>query len=333
MLDFKVVAAMKVSELLQNDDFRSHFVWLYCTAHNQTEGQGQAFFDREMTFLAKMFDDDVKLRQATTLSVFLALLDLAYHALSIEPVAKAQAYIYLSPKNLAGKDEPARWEQRAVYKISGYGELTLRVRSGVIKYADNPVLVYEGDYFEPIDGIVHHTPKKLSKRITDAYIKITRGDGSVDYKWFSMDEIYSFKNKSKTQGSVAWTGGVDGQPTRGMIDAKVIKHAFSTYPRLVIGGQNTQLETDTLDGDAAYASLMAKMAGAPEETTAPVAKEKATPPPAPPVAEKKPEPPAPAAEPETDPYWDVPMTDFNYQTEEVAPTKPASVSDVPDFDI
>jgi len=326
MLDFKAVAAMKVSELLQNEDFKSHFVFIYCTAQNQTEAQGQAFFEREMTFLKKMFDDDVKMRAATPLSVFLALLDLAYHALSIEPVSKAQAYIYLQPKNTAPKGSPAVWEQRAVYKISAYGELTLRVRSGVIRYADNPVLVYEHDDYEKIDGRVHHRAKRMSQRVTDAYIKITRDDGSVEYKDFSMADIYSFKAKSKSADSLAWTGGVDGQPTRGMIEAKVIKHAFSTYPRLVVGGQNTQLETDVIDGDAAYATVMAKMAGAPE----------ATPPPAAKVAEKKAEAPptevaAPVSE-TTDPYWDIPMGDFQYQQQEdEQPAVTSSPGETPDY--
>lgn len=324
MLEFEDIKKMRVSELIQNEEFKEQFMFLYCTAQSQTKAQAQAFFEREMSFLSRMFDDDVKLRTATPVSVYLALLDLAYHALSIEPIPKAQAYIYLSPKNIAPKGQPENWEQRAVYKISGYGELTLRVRSGVIKYADNPVLVYEGDYFEPIDGIVHHTAKRVSKKITDAYIKITRDDGSVDYKYFSMDEIYSFKAQSKSKGSVAWTGGVDGQPTRGMIDAKVIKHAFSTYPRLVVGGQNTQLETNEFAGDAAYAAILGNMAGAQEEIAAAV-ETKATPP----VETNKTE--APPAE-VMDPHWDIPMGDFQYQQQEdEQPAVNSSTGEVPDY--
>lgn len=57
---------------------------------------------------------------------------------------------------------------------------------------------------------------------------------------------------------MAWTGGVGGQPTRGMIEAKVIKHSFSTYPRLRLGN-STILMTDDMDmeADAAYAQAMA----------------------------------------------------------------------------
>ena len=34
-------------------------------------------------------------------------------------------------------------KKRAYVSVTGYGELTMRMRAGQIKYADNPVVVYE----------------------------------------------------------------------------------------------------------------------------------------------------------------------------------------------
>lgn len=83
--------------------------------------------------------------------MFAALMDLAYHGLSLEPVSKATAYLTPRSHNIGTRDNKI-WEQRVLLSISAYGELQLRMRSGIIKYADNPIMVYEGDIFEKVNG-------------------------------------------------------------------------------------------------------------------------------------------------------------------------------------
>src|SRR5690606_20361129 len=113
------------------------------------------------------------------------------------------------------RDNP-QWEKRAALQISGYGELLLRTLQGQIKYADNPVLVYEGDEFQfgTRDGktILNHVaciPRKTDNIIA-AYIKITRYDDTFDYKVMAMEDVRKIQKFSKDPKSKAWTDGLAG---------------------------------------------------------------------------------------------------------------------------
>lgn len=257
MLNFNEIKKLTPAELLTNQEFREHIVVLYNTCHKTTDGN--QFYERETNFLKKLMMDNAKIAKASSISIMSTLLDLAYHGLSIEPVSKAQAYIVPRSHNLGTKDNP-QWEQRVLLVISAYGELALRVRSGIIRYVDGPYLVYAGDHFTTTpDGCIEHVRNHESDEVTDAWIKITRYDGSTECKEFSIQEIMAYKKKSDTPTSTAWTGGVDGQPSRGMIEAKVLRHSFSAYPRLKLG-QNTTVQTDDdIAADAAYAAAIADL--------------------------------------------------------------------------
>ena len=79
------------------------------------------------------------------------------------------------------------WEKRLGLKISAYGEVYMRQRAGQIRYADNPVIVYEGDAFRPIikNGAKFVEYEGAFPRLSDkpvaAFIRIVRNDGSVDF--------------------------------------------------------------------------------------------------------------------------------------------------------
>lgn len=250
---------MSIPQLLTDPEFQNAMVTMYNTCSKSTHGD--IYYAKQVDYLKKQMMDTPRIASATTLSVMTAMLDLAYHCLSIEPISKAEAYITPRSHNLGTKDKP-QWQQRVILQISAYGELKLRIRSGIVKYANNPVMVYKGDDFKVVNGVVQHTSRHESDEITHAWIMITRHDNSVEYKHFSIGEILSFKAKAdeQQQKSHAWTGGVNGQPTPGMIAAKVIKHSFSTYPRLFLG-KSAVLQTDEIDREAFYATTMAGIMG------------------------------------------------------------------------
>lgn len=263
-MNFNEVRKMSIPDLLNYKPFRDRYINVYNVCHRSTDGAQH--YDRETGFVKKLIMDVKRIADASAISVMSALLDLAYHGLSIEPISKAQAYIVPRAFNL-GTKENKKWEQRVILMISAYGELALRVRSGIIKYVDGPYLVYEGDDYSTDDGCPKHSRTHKSDKIIAAWMRITRYDGSTECKEFSMTEIMAYRAKAdaEQQNSSAWTGGVNGQPTRGMIEAKVIKHSFATYPRLKLG-ENTALDADGLAGDLAYAEAMQDMTGGPETT-------------------------------------------------------------------
>lgn len=264
-INWGAVKKMTLAQLLEYPEFKQQFIHMYdCHKGQDYYIGGEAFYEQEISFMLTLFRDNPKLAASTTVSIASAMVSgVAYHGLSIEPVSKGFAYLIPTPFNSAAKNQPPNWIETVKYRISAYGELELRRRNGVIVSVKNPVMVYEGDLFEPtyktIGGKtkieISHIPRRKSQKITDAYIILALPNGEEDVKIFSIEEIQGFRKMNKNEAmrnSPMWTGGFEGQPLRGTIEAKVIKHAFSTYPRLNLGISGAQLETDVIDkGEAA----------------------------------------------------------------------------------
>lgn len=247
---------------------KQRFIQIYDTLWG--EGMGEAAYERESIYFNRFLSENEKIRNAATrFSIFTAFIDIAVCGLSVEP--GAQALCYLQGRNSKiGKDANGKdmYEGRLTLTVSGYGELTLRARSGQIKYADNPVIVYEEDgfTFSDTDGrkSVSYTlnlPHK-SNNIVACFIRITRTDGSVDYAvmleedWKRLSDYSAKQNRYYDREHREWVergpndlyksneGGID----TGFLMAKCIKHAFKTYPKVRIG-KATELATEQRDED------------------------------------------------------------------------------------
>lgn len=234
-----------VGQIIESSLVAERFMDLYKVVNGFSEQQAHAFYAAEKFHFLKLVNDSVQLQQCTKLSLYGVFMDVAVNGLSFDPTMK---HLYVVPysNNLGTKDSP-KWEKRANLQISGYGELLLRQQQGQIKYVDNPVLVYEGDLLRcgTRDGrtFVEHEiciPRKTSNVIA-SYLKITRNDGSVDYKIMTSEDIQALRKFSKDPDSKSWTDGFAG-----MAMVKTIKHAFKNYPKLRVG-RFSQLQTEVVD--------------------------------------------------------------------------------------
>jgi recombinational DNA repair protein RecT len=233
-------------QLIQSDIVADRFKNLYQTIHGAKDGE--RFYEAEKFHFLKILQENPKLAACSKLSLYGCFMDVAVNGLSFDPSFK---HLYIVPfnVNVGTKDQP-KWESRASMLISGYGELVLRQKQGQIKYADNPVLVYDGDLFEfgteNEKTVLSHKAKfpRKSDDIIACYIKITRNDNSIDYKVLSIDEVLNFKKFSKDPKSKAWNEGLPG-----MVQSKTIKHAFKSYPK-VRAGEFSQLASQTIDENA-----------------------------------------------------------------------------------
>jgi len=223
----KPIESLTLSELVDDQRVHNKFLSLYEAVHGR---DGKNFYESEKFHFLKRIQESDKLQNCTKISLYGCFMDAAISGLSFDPSMK---HCYLIP-----------YGQKATMVISGYGELYLRQKNGQVKYADNPVLVYEGDEFSygMVNGsaVVNHLAKlpRKSMNIIACYMKITRTDGTTDYKVMAIDEIMALRAFSKDPNSMAWTKGLAG-----MCQAKVIKHAFRTYPKFRMGA-NTVLETE-----------------------------------------------------------------------------------------
>lgn len=221
------------------------------------EGSGAAIYERESIYFNKIVGDNVNLKtKVTKFSIFSSFIDLAVCGLSLEPGVRAQCY--LQPRKIETGTTPdgsrKTYEGRCVLTISGYGELYMRERAGQIRHADNPVLVYEEDSFQFSERngqkSVDYTCRipHTTRHIVAGFIKITRADGSIDYSvmyeedWDRLKDYSGKQNKYYDREKQEWVerpnalytsvaGGID----TGFLCAKIIKHAFRSYPKLRIG--------------------------------------------------------------------------------------------------
>lgn len=264
-LTVEQINALKPLDIVKNDTVRQRFIQIYDTLWG--DGEGEKAYERESTYFNRILADNDKLATSSTpFSIFTAFIDLAVCGLSLEPGTRALCY--LQGRNYkvgesVGSDGKKRnvYEGRLTLTISGYGELVLRARCGQIKYADNPVLVYEEDEFSFSDkdgrksvNYTCHLPH-TTNHIVAAFLRITRSDGSVDYSvmleedWLRLKGYSGKNNRRWDENTRAYVetpnelyssngGGID----TGFLCAKVIKHAFKSYPKVRIG-RGTELET------------------------------------------------------------------------------------------
>jgi recombinational DNA repair protein RecT len=225
--------------------FKELYKVIHCI---KNDAVAEAFYTAEKFHFLKLINDNKNLQECTRLSLYGVFMDVAVSGLSFDPGMK---HLHIVPYNVnVGSKTAPKWEKRASLQVSGYGELLLRQLQGQIKYADNPVLVYEGDHFRfgNKNGatILEHlsTIPRTSDNIIACYIRLVRPDGSADYKVFAMEDVQRLRQFSKDKESTAWTSGLPG-----MVIAKTIKHAFKNYPKLRLGS-HSQLASNTVDSIA-----------------------------------------------------------------------------------
>lgn len=253
---------MNPLDIVLSAPVKQRFIQIYDTLWG--EGTGEPAYERESIFFNRILADNEKLMKGVTrFSIFTTFIDLAVCGLSVEPGVRALAYLQgRNAKIGKGADGKDIYEGRLTLTISGYGELVLRSRCGQIKYADNPVLVYEEDSFSFSDtngaksvSYTCNLPHK-SNHIIACFIRITRTDGSIDYSvmyeedWGRLAGYSAKQNKrwdnerrqyimSPNELYTSNNGGIDA----GFLMAKCIKHAFKTYPKVRIG-KGTELQTE-----------------------------------------------------------------------------------------
>jgi phage RecT family recombinase len=243
----ELLNATPVTQIPVIAEIAQRFKETYALIHNVPDKKVSAFYETEKFHFMKIISENKNLQDCTKKSLYGCWMDVAVNGLSFDPSYK---HVYLVPFKInVGTKQAPKWEKRAQLMIGGPGELLQRKNQGQIKYADNPKLVYEGDDFlygsKSNIGFVNHTvklPRKKDAAIIAAYILITRADGTTDSKVVTQEDMDRYRKFSKDPDSVAWTKGIGG-----MWEAKAIKHAFRSYPKVRLLGSFSVRESDIVD--------------------------------------------------------------------------------------
>jgi hypothetical protein len=253
MKSIEEINKLKPVEVLEDETTKSNFVRMVQNINPELENiEAVAIYEREKYYFTKILNATPELKNCTGLSIYGCFLDIASMGLSLENTGNPS--LYITSRSFETSKGSGIWLKQASIIVSPYGELILRIEAGQVLYIDNPVIVYEGDEFRPYvkSGVksVDYSPKipRESKKIIASFVAITRPDKSKDFFWMLEDDIlrlkgYSAKQNKKTDPKtkeVTYTanklyssdnGGID----RGFLEAKTIKHAFDSFPKVRIG--------------------------------------------------------------------------------------------------
>jgi len=234
------IGRLKPAEIVDNDIVRTNFIQM--ASRIQSANNPEQIFEIEKFYFLKTIAENKELQQCTPLSLYGCFIELAVQGLSLDPNRRL-AYLTYRNFNVGTKDNKI-WERRAVINISAYGELYLRQKYGQIKYADNPVFILEGDEFHVVSTQkgkeIYHKftlPRNYEKPLA-CYIRIVKPDGSADVSILDLQGMrrlqkYSEEN-NKGKANELYTSN-NGLPDLKFWEAKTIKFAFRSYPKMPYG--------------------------------------------------------------------------------------------------
>ena len=223
------------------------FITTLMKIHRMSQSEAETIFSKESLYYRKSFQTNDKLTQCTGISLYSAFLEIAVNNLSIQPGQKSEAYLESRSTKVKQNGAADSWIQTASFVITAYGELNLRIRSGQIIRMNNPIILYDGDHFQPKSNergelTIEYLPciPRKSQTIFGSYVCIVLPNNGLDFKWLLQDDIdrlkgYSLKQNGASYGANALYTSNNGQIDPGFLSTKTIKHAMAAYTKLRIG--------------------------------------------------------------------------------------------------
>ncbi|MCK9629133.1 MAG: recombinase RecT [Bacteroidales bacterium] len=251
-------------EIINDPYVRQKFIDILSSLHKVAKPDAESIYEKErLYFLKALNDPKTKLASCTKISIFSTFVEIAIQNLSIQDGAKSEAYVEARGTK-KGTDEHGKdiWENIARLVITTYGELNLRMRAGQIVQMTNPIVVYEGDIFQPRTnekGIlyVEYAPAipRKSNKIIGSWVAIYLPGGLIDFKFLLQEDIERLKNYSIPKGKNSSAGpnalytSSGGQIDPGFLETKTIKHAMRSRTKLRVMG-NAEIEDEEYEEQA-----------------------------------------------------------------------------------
>lgn len=235
---------LEPTKIAEHPKVKSRFIDTLVNIHRISAEEAEAIYEKESTYFKKAFASNDKLKQATNISLYSTFLEIAITGLSIQGGSKSEAYIEVRGTNLGTRDNP-RYVNTASLSVTAYGELNMRIKAGQIIRMTNPIVIYDGDHFQPHTNergelTIDYRPAipRKSNTIIGCYVCIVLPHNGLDFKWLLNEDIhrlmkYAGKGKAENAGQLYKSN--DGQIDVGFLEAKTIKHAMRSYTKLRVG--------------------------------------------------------------------------------------------------
>ncbi|MDR2652290.1 MAG: recombinase RecT [Prevotellaceae bacterium] len=252
---------LKPTEIANADSVRDRFVEILTAIQKLSEKEAASIYEREALYFTKAVKANKRLQNCTNISLYSAFLEIAITGLSIQPGSKSEAFLEARSANIGTKDSP-KWENSALLQVTAYGELNMRIRSGQIVRMSNPIVIYDGDHFQPYttprgELTIDYKPAipRKSNTIVGCWVAITLPGNGIDFKWLLKDDIERLKKASipktgESKNPAALYSSNNGQIDSGFLEAKTIKHAMRSYTKLRVGeGVSFEEDIDTAEAN------------------------------------------------------------------------------------
>lgn len=234
--------------LVDDPRVKDPFVETYSKIHKVSLPEAEAFYKKESTYYKQLVYGNEKLKSCTKISLYSAWLEIAITGMSIQPGGKSLAYLEARSSKTRDNKGKEMWVSSARLILTTYGELELRIQSGQILAMMNPIIVYDGDHFQPrtnAQGEVYvdysaKVPRQKDAKIIGSWVRIVVPGNINDFKWLLEEDIERLKKCSipksgqNPQPNALYSsnnGGIDP----GFLEAKTIKHAMRSKGKLKVG--------------------------------------------------------------------------------------------------
>ena len=228
-------------KIAEDAKVKEAFIQVVSKIHKKSLDEATMIYEKESMYFKKALAASEKLKNCTKISLYSAFTEIAIQGISIQPGQKSEAYLEARGVNVGSRQAP-QYIDTCMLRITAYGELNMRILSGQIIRMKNPIVLYEGDYFQPLTNqrgelYIDYKPNILNRspKIYGAWVCIELPGNSLDFKWLLGDDIARLKGYSGRQGSSnALYSSDNGQIDPGFLEAKTIKHAMRAYTKLRI---------------------------------------------------------------------------------------------------
>lgn len=230
-------------KLVEHEKVRTSFIDTYAKIHGVSESEAEMVYEKESTYYKKAVSANDRLKSCTRLTLYSAFLEVAIQGISLQPGSKSLAYL----ESRSSKVKEV-WISTCNLVLTTYGELELRIKSGQIVAMLNPIVVYEGDTFQPRTNqrgeiYVDYAPlipRQQNAKIIACWVRVVVPGGISDFKWLLQEDIDRLKKCSIPKSGTnpqpnalysSFNGGIDP----GFLEAKTIKHAMRSKGKLKVG--------------------------------------------------------------------------------------------------
>lgn len=225
----------------------SKFVTLFSKTRNVNEERALGMYEvAKFDFKRQMVEKGIG-GDCSQISIGGVFLDVIRSGMSFSSV---ENHVYLMTRSvkIPGTE---KYEKRLYYSLTPDGVIFLAQKAKSVLEVESPVIVYEGDEFQPYRNekgmnVVIHKPKiprQKDAKIIAGYIFVTLPSGNKEAYYMVEEDWkrlagYSDKQNRGKGANVLYTSGPFGQIDSGFLKAKLIKHALKNKRKAAIVSEN-----------------------------------------------------------------------------------------------